>query len=397
MRRISATYIFPGNRPPLKYGILSCLDDGTVMSITDTSGKLKEEQGVEYYSGVLVPGFINCHCHLELSFLKGQIPEKTGIGGFIGAINRLRNREFPNMLKAIENAEFQLFNSGTVAVGDVVNSLITLDLKRSGKMFYHTFAETYGFHPSRAERAFELACMTERKFHEYNLKASVVPHSPYSVSEQLFKKIAIKAETEDSILTIHNQESKSEELFFKSGTGSIAQHLTENLKIDISHWKPTGENSIVFALNFLPERNTLLLVHNTYTSKDDIRIIKERRSVENTFFVLCPNSNLYIENQIPPVALFKKEKLNICLGTDSLASNHRLSVLDEMVTIQLYYPEISLGELVQWACFNGARAIQSDNLYGSFDPGKKPGVNLITGVDLSNLKLTVNSKLRRLI
>ena len=85
------------------------------------------------------------------------------------------------------------------------------------------------------------------------------------------------------------------------------------------------------------------------------------------------------------------------MGTDSLASNHRLSVFDEMVTTQLYYPETSLEELIQWACFNGARAIQADNFYGSFEPGKKPGVNLITGADLSNLKLTANSKLRRLI
>jgi cytosine/adenosine deaminase-related metal-dependent hydrolase len=113
--------------------------------------------------------------------------------------------------------------------------------------------------------------------------------------------------------------------------------------------------------------------------------------------VFCPNSNLYIENQLPPVFLFRKENLNICLGTDSLASNHELSVLAEMITLQIHFPEIKLEELVCWATLNGAKALKMENRFGSFEVGKNPGVNLISGIDFKTMKLTEKSKVKRLI
>ncbi len=200
-----------------------------------------------------------------------------------------------------------------------------------------------------------------------------------------------------SILSLHNQESKSESDFFKSGTGEIANHLKNNPGIDISHWKPTGNSSLVSVLEFLPTENQLLLVHNTYTTKEDLDELKKTRSIDNTFFVLCPNSNLYIENQLPPVALFRSENLIICLGTDSLASNHELSVLSEMITLQMNFPDLHLDELFRWACLNGAKALQIDNNFGTFEVGKKPGINLITGIDFKKMNLTENSKVKRLV
>ena len=396
MRKISATYIFPGNKPPLKNGILVCDDDGKILDLIDTKGQLKEEAGLEHYNGILIPGFVNAHCHLELSHLKGRIPEKTGIGEFIGAINKLRNQEEEQLEKAIRKADKQLFTEGVVAVGDVSNSLLSLETKRHSRIYYHTFAEAFGFHTSRAERAFDYACFMKQIFHENQLAASIVPHSPYSVSAPLFKKISEKAATEKSLLSIHNQESEAEHQFFIDGAGPIAHHLKNNLAIDISHWKQTGENSLALTLNYLPAKNQLLLVHNTTTNETDIENLKSNRFAENTFLVLCVNSNLYIENQLPDVSLFRKYNLNICLGTDSLASNSRLSVLNEMITLQQYFPEVSLEELVMWGTINGARALQVDSRFGSFEAGKKPGINLITSADLKNLKLTPKSKMKKL-
>lgn len=116
--------------------------------------------------------------------------------------------------------------------------------------------------------------------------------------------------------------------------------------------------------------------------------------MENTFFVICPNANLYIENQLPPVTLFQKENLNICLGTDSLASNHQLSILEEMITLQDHFPEIKIQELVEWGCLNGARALNLSNRLGSFEKGKNPGINLITSADLQALKFTSTSRIK---
>jgi cytosine/adenosine deaminase-related metal-dependent hydrolase len=398
VRKISATYIFPGNKPPLKNGILVCDDDGKILELTDTKGKIEEEAGLEYYSGILVPGFINAHCHLELSHLMGKIPEKEGLGEFIGNINKLRNLAVEDVIESsIRKADKLLFAGGIVAVGDISNSILSLKIKSKSKIYYRTFIEAFGFHPSRAEQAFDFACFTENIFHENQLAASVVPHSAYSVSESLFKKITNKAVTQQSLLSIHNQESEAEQQFFKEGTGPIAHHLQNNLGLDISHWQPTGENSLIATLNYLPEENQLLLVHNTFTNERDIEKLKSGRNPGNTFLVLCPNSNLYIENKLPDVPLFRKHQLNICLGTDSLASNHKLSVLNEMITLEQHFPEVSLEELIKWATLNGARALQIEDRFGSFETGKNPRVNLITGADLKSLKLTSKCKVKKLV
>lgn len=397
MRKIAATWVFPGNQPPLKNGILVCENDGTVMDLIDTGGQLREQAGLEYYSGILVPGFVNAHCHLELSHLKGKIPEKTGLGGFLSAINKLRNLEVESQEAEMEQADFQMWNSGVVAVGDVSNSYSSLEIKRNSRIFYHTFVEAFGFHPSRAEKAFAFAEFVESMFREFDLPASVTPHSPYSVSELLFKKIRQNALVENTILSVHNQESRDERAFFKDGSGGIARHINEILGIDSSHWQPTGKSSLEFLLAFIPQENPLLLVHNTFTSSEDVQFLKSRRNMENTFLVLCPNANLYIENQLPPVLLFQKEKLNICLGTDSLASNPKLSILREMITIQKHFPVITLSDLVEWGCWNGALSLGLTHLFGSLEPGKNPGINLITGADLQQLKLTENSKIKRLM
>lgn len=394
MRKISATFIYTANRPPLKYGILTCDDAGNVLEVTDTGGILREQEGLEFYSGILVPGFVNAHCHLELSGLKNKIPEKTGLGGFLGYIHQLRNREELFDENALIQANLQMQQTGTVAAGDVSNSTASLATKCNSRIFYHSFCEAFGFHPSRAEKAFSIVEAVEAAFRSKGLSASVTPHSFYSVSEPLFNRIREKAQQEDSILSIHNQESPAEDMFFRSGSGPIFDHMHKTLNLDVSHWKPRNESMLRLVLNLIPQNCRLLLVHNTFTSANDISIIRNSRDIDNTFFVLCPNSNLYIGNQLPPAPLFQKEKLNICIGTDSLASNHQLSVLTELTTLQQYYPDITLHKLVEWGCLNGARALRIDDRFGSFEKGKNPGINLITGVDLQQLKLTSASRLK---
>ena len=356
-----------------------------------------EQGGLEYYNGIITPGFVNSHCNLELSHLKGKIEEKTGIGGFVAAINRLRNNTETEIEKDIRQADHKMWAAGISVVGDISNSTITIEAKLKSRIYYHTFVESFGFHPSRTERAFDIAQFVQFSFRNRALSNSIVPHSPYSVSKPLFEKIRDNALAEKSILSLHNQESKSETEFYKTGTGAIAKHLTDNLGIDISHWQPSGKSSLASVMEYLPAENQLLLVHNTYTTKEDIDFLKKNRRDENTWLVLCPNSNLFIENQMPPVNLFRNEKMNICLGTDSLASNHELSILAEIGTIQQHFAEVTLEELVRWASFNGAQALQVEDIYGSIETGKKPGINLITGIDFRNMKLTEKSSVKRLV
>ncbi len=352
---------------------------------------------MEFYSGILTPGFVNAHCHLEFSYLHGKITEHSGLGSFIGQINRLRNEEKEQVEKSIQVNDRKMWAAGIAAVGDVSNSTLTLETKQKSRIFYHTFVESFGFHPIRADKSFQTAQAVFAAFTEKKLSASVVPHAPYSVSDTLFEKIITEAIKTKSVLSIHNQESEAEAEFFKTGTGSIADHLHKNLKLDISHFPPGEKSPLTTILKHLPLQNRLLFVHNTFTKKEDLEEICKNRSHRNTHFVLCPNSNLFIENQLPPLSLFQNERLNICLGTDSLASNHQLSILAEMITLQQNFEDIELLALLKWATINGAKALEIENRFGSFDAGKQPGINLISGIDLKSMKLTKSSRVKRLI
>lgn len=396
MRKIAATYIFTPKQKLQKDSILICEDNGTIVEIIENHEK-KELSGVEYYSGILVPGFVNVHCHLELSNLKGKIKQQIGLGAFIGEINRLRNRETDDLEAAMNIADRKMWAAGIAAVGDISNSTWSIHTKLKSKIFYRTFVESFGFHPGRAEKSFDYALFVYNEFNENDLSSVIVPHSVYSVSEPLFKKIAENATAENSILCIHNQESLAETQFFADGTGPIAHHLQHNLNIDISHWKPTGKSPLSTVLRFLPRSNPLILVHNTYAQKADLEELAGMRSSENTYFALCPNSNLYIENQLPPVDLFRSEKAIICLGTDSLSSNSELSILSEMITLQQNFQELKLEELLIWAGINGAKALGIEKKFGSFDKGKQPSVNLVSAIDFKKLKLTAKTKVKRLI
>ncbi|MEJ7674530.1 MAG: amidohydrolase family protein [Chitinophagaceae bacterium] len=122
----------------------------------------------------------------------------------------------------------------------------------------------------------------------------------------------------------------------------------------------------------------IILVHNTFTKQSDIDFIKqEQENFEKTYFCLCINANKYIEDWLPPVELFLKNDCNIVLGTDSLASNSSLNLLDEMKTIQNIVPDITLEVMLQWATINGAKVLEMDKKLGSFEKGKKPGCSLI--------------------
>ena len=236
--------------------------------------------------------------------------------------------------------------------------------------------------PWMAEEKFNRAkTIYDKLTGELKLHGSITPHATYSVSKPLFELIKKHAETHNSILSIHHQEAMDENLFFLNKTGWIIESM-KKLGIDYSWFQATGKPPLESIAGFLPEANPLLLVHNTFTTENDIGFALS--SFENTFWCLCPNANLYIENRLPDISLLRKKTSKLTIGTDSLASNHQLSVLTELNTISEAFPEISLAELLQWATLNGAQFLGIDDRFGSFEKGKTPGINLISGIDMDN-------------
>jgi cytosine/adenosine deaminase-related metal-dependent hydrolase len=147
-------------------------------------------------------------------------------------------------------------------------------------------------------------------------------------------------------------------------------------------------------LNEVIPSGNLILVHNTFADSITIEALQKR---DNLYWCLCPNSNDYIEKSVPPVDLFISEGCEIVLGTDSLASNTKLSIISEMITLQKHFPSLSLEDLVKWATINGAKALGEDDNFGKLETGKKPGLLLLQNVDLINMKLLPESYVTRLI
>jgi cytosine/adenosine deaminase-related metal-dependent hydrolase len=344
---------------------------------------------------------VNTHCHLELSHMRGIIPEHTGLPDFILKI--VNERHFPEeeILAAIAQGEAEMLQEGIVAVGDISNNALTAAQKEKGNLAYYNFVEISGWKPVIAEPRFANALQVLSQFRLIEaaaslnpLKSSFSPHAPYSVSNELWQMMM--PHFEGNTVTIHNQETPAENELFLKGTGDFVR-MYQAMNIDQTHFSPTGQNSLPSYFPQLKKAKNILLVHNTTTNEADIDFAHAtlKHESQELFYTLCLNANLYIENKLPPIQLLRDKKANIVLGTDSLSSNHQLSILSELKTIHKNFPAIPLEEMLQWATYNGARALQMDNTFGSFGIGKKPGVIVID--HLTNQQINPNSTVKRLV
>lgn len=395
IRKISASYIFDGISGFLKNGILSLKPDGSILSITDTGGNLVEEASLEHYNGIVCPGFVNAHCHLELSHMRGMIPRNTGLPGFVEKIISGRKSENEFILEAISNADHEMRNEGIIAVADICNTSDTFESKADSTIYYHSFVEIFGTSAQSAQKIFRngqnLVQMARQKF---SLQASLTPHAPYSLGEDLFKFIREYRDPTDQILSVHNQETSSENDLIYHARGELYDTFSK-LGFDMSSIIPRNKNSFQWLREQLPSDMCTLMVHNLFTSEKDI--LDSEAENADIYWTLCPKSNFYIGGLYPGKYLMEKFTDRICIGTDSLASNDKLSMLEELYTLQSCYPEIPLSELLTWASYNGAKALGIQNRCGSFEKGKKPGVNLLENVDIQNLKLKKDTNVKVLV
>jgi cytosine/adenosine deaminase-related metal-dependent hydrolase len=194
------------------------------------------------------------------------------------------------------------------------------------------------------------------------------------------------------LFSIHNQETEEENKLYRYKTGLFLDFY-ESLGMNIDYFKPQARNSLQSVIPLLPKGQKILLVHNTYTSLKDVYFV--RRFGRDVTWCFCPNANLYIENKLPKMDMFLPHDFNMTLGTDSLASNDKLSILSELVTLNKHFPAIPLTTTIKWATLNGAKYLGIDQDFGSIERGKKPGLNLIT--ETVGVKLSDRSQVRRLI
>lgn len=369
-RKLKADRIFDGYRF-VDNSILILNDEAMIESIVEDDGDLE----VEKYDGILTPGFINCHCHLELSHMKGAISRHTGLTGFVREVMKGRFFKEEEIAASAEKYDAYMWQKGVVAVGDICNTADTIDVKKKSNIQYKNFIEVAGFVPADADKRLERLQLIYEKFIQEGLDAALVPHAPYSVSSKLFS--LINAHSAAAVVSMHNQETETEDLFYKEKKGGFTD-LYSHLKSDISFFSASGKSSLQTVLPYLYSVENLLLVHNTFTSDEDILFAEsfaENNNI-NIYWVMCPNANLYIENKLPQLNLFVQHNCKIVFGTDSLSSNDDLDVLDELRTIKHYFPETNSEILLKGVCAEAASALGYHQL-GKFEKGLQPGVNLI--------------------
>ncbi|MBL7719263.1 MAG: amidohydrolase family protein, partial [Flavipsychrobacter sp.] len=211
------------------------------------------------------------------------------------------------------------------------------------------------------------------------LRQSIVPHAPYSVSPSLFRLIS--EHKPQSLITIHNQESEAEDQFYRNKEGAV-NDLLSVLNISTGSFRPSGKSSLQTYTPYFQKDHSFIYVHNTYTANEDARFA--HRHFAQTWWCLCPNANLYIEGRLPDIPMLMSEQRNICIGTDSLASNHQLSILSELQTINNHYPEIGWETLLRWATSNGAKALRMNDIIGTLTPGTEPGIIHLTPTGTSH-------------
>ncbi|MFI3262615.1 MAG: amidohydrolase family protein [Rikenellaceae bacterium] len=375
-RKIAAHYLLISNKFE-RNGIITLDENGVVENIELGVEDIDSRSNVEFYNGVLVPGFVNCHSHLEYSYVKGLIPPGGGLGEFIRTIIEIKIKDEiaePTKIEAAQYWDAIMAQQGVVAVGDHNNNDYVYDVKKNSKIKYFNFIELYDMDGNTAQQTYEWGLERVKESRAYGFVSSIGPHANYTMEQELINltggsQIGDNGVKADGIVSVHFKES------LDLGGGGEFDAIYEGLSAD---------------------RDRILLVHSIYATRDDIKKMKSKLGDKITV-VMCPVSNLYIENNMADLVMLQEEGVLVTLGTDSLSSNVSLSMVEEMKALQNKFSHLSLAEIVKMATENGAITLGIDDIYGTLEVGKQPGVVLLSGLDFESMILTDKAESKRLI
>jgi cytosine/adenosine deaminase-related metal-dependent hydrolase len=337
-----------------------------LLPLDKISGKQRKE--ITHLKGLLIPGLVNAHCHLELAWMRGEIDAVEGIEEFFAymrGIHTKRPSEI-NILEKLTDSISEMYAGGINACADISNTGISFLPKEHSKIQFHTFVEVFEKEGKSREDILHTAEHLMQKFIDSDRHtASLSLHTLFTSSRALMYNVANQIVAQNKLHSIHFMESREEKMFFTEGRPM--QNIHEKLKVEFSSNRPAG-----IAAEVLPKEQRILFVHNTYASERDIIEIIEH--FNDPWFCFCPASNEFISKEIPDINAFIKHSENLVLGTDSYASNSKLNIFAEMQIILNHFPNLEIGDLLKMASINGARLLKIDKHFGSISPGKTPGL-----------------------
>jgi cytosine/adenosine deaminase-related metal-dependent hydrolase len=378
MPHFRAAWLLPISQPPIRDGWLRT-DGGRIAAFGHSRpGDFTASDEIDLGAVAILPGLVNAHTHLELSWMRGRIPESLQFPDWIRAVLELRRHAGceGEILEAIDAAIREARRFGTALVGDVSNTLSTIRALGEQGMPAVLFYELLGFRSQDARRLFDLALSEVQKVPTTpDIRISLAPHAPYSVSPALFH--LIRAELRANPLSrssLHLGESQAENEFLRNGTGSCRAVLEELGKWD-PLWMPPQCSPIDYAdqLGFLNEQ--VLIVHGVQFGLAELQKVLASRAT----IVTCPRGNIRTGAGSPPVDDFFEAGVRVAVGTDSLASVPDLNIFAELAQMRALAPSVPARRLLESATIAGAHALGFDSDFGTIDPGKR---DALIAVDL---------------
>lgn len=386
-KTFAAQYVFTNEGNPIKNGAVTVNE--TTGEIIEIKTLTQETPFTEFHNGIIIPGFVNAHCHLELCHLKDKVKNANSLLDFLLQMFQLSDSVYNENLTS--GWDKYMYETGVSVVGDISNTSDTANVKKHSKIRYINFVELIGTTSERCKNDIEQYKTVRENFLSANQNADEIiacAHAPYSVSPELFQTIDLLNGKNKKMISIHNQESFDENLLYKDHSGGFV----ERFPMDLSSIPATGKTSLQ-SIN-QSDYQRVIFVHNIYSSDEDLDFAK--RNYKEPYFVVCPKSNLMLEKKMIDVNKLISRDLPVCIGTDSLSSNNSLSMIDELKVFSEIFPQIPLTDIIKFATKNGAKALGLESEFGTLSKGKTPGIVLIENIDFQELKLTKDSTARRL-
>jgi cytosine/adenosine deaminase-related metal-dependent hydrolase len=381
MRALHADAIVTGDAETLRDGAVVVDAAGEVVDVGPAAQVLPRHAGalVERVCGVVLPGLVNAHTHLELSALRGRVPGGAGFVPWVEQMIGVRSELSPDEdAEAIHGAVDELVGHGTVAVGEVTNSLAAVgELARRG-LVGCIFHEVFGVERAPLERRVaDLGRTMEQvvgKWPSSDLVYCPTPHTLYTTHPDVVRRLLREARERGVRASVHLAEHPAERRFLEQGDGPVADWYVSRLKLrrDLLEWP--SASPVTFARELGALGPHVLAVHLTDARREELDLVARCGSP----VVLCPSSNLFIETRLPPLLAMRAAGIFPALGTDSLASNASLDVLGEACALAARFPTVPARDLLRMATWEGAQALGRADI-GRVARGARPGLFAIDG------------------
>jgi aminodeoxyfutalosine deaminase len=370
--RYRAAWVLPVADRPIRDGWVG-VSDGRIAAVGN--GRPATAGEVDLGSVALLPGLVNAHTHLELSYLRDQVPAAaafvTWIRGVMAARRQRPDPQADEILDGVRAGIDEAVRTGTAVVGDITNTLVTFAPLVDSPLAAVAFFELIRFNTTDPQGVVEQACrQIDALAANGRIRLSLAAHAPYSVAPLVFRAIREAIERRPfTPCSVHLSEGPEEIEFIQTGGGEWRRFLE-----DVGSWDPAWTPPGVSPVQFLDEAGFLdrrvLAVHGVQMTAPDLA----RLAARGTTLVTCPRSNLFTGAGSPPIASFYASGVPVAVGTDSLASTPDLNLFSELAAMRALAPEIPAASLIESATRQGARALGFDKDYGTLEPGKQARV-----------------------